>query len=251
MTSNPPEQLDRSPAPRSLSLVNAHHNAREMAGHMGPQPRRDRRPVRLRAGVRRLDRHDQLPGAQRFGAKTPQLLPAQPLRGPRTELLSSARGDRAARLLCVPLQPSSVADIRPRDACARRRLVRRGLPAALGALLPGARGACGGAGPLTRPRARGALDLAGGPGIGVPLVLPAGAVAAATWRERLLPSWIGWLSLLAALFGAASAATMLGPANNSSAIYGILLLAALLMFAWLIATSLALAARPLGQTTGP
>ena len=79
--------------------------------------------------------------------------------------------------------------------------------------------------------------LAGGPGIGVPLVLPAGAVAAATWRERLLPSWIGWLSLLAALFGAASATTMLGPANNSSAIYGILLLAALLMFAWLIATS--------------
>ena len=92
--------------------------------------------------------------------------------------------------------------------------------------------------------------LAGGPGIGVPLVLPAGAVAAATRRERVLPAWIGWLSLLAAFFGAASATTMLGPANNSSAIYGILLLAALLMFAWLIATSVALAARPRGQTTG-
>ena len=37
---------------------------------MGPQRRRDRRPVRLRAGVRRLGGHDQLPGAQRFGAKT-------------------------------------------------------------------------------------------------------------------------------------------------------------------------------------
>ena len=93
--------------------------------------------------------------------------------------------------------------------------------------------------------------LAGGPGIAVPLVLPAGAVAAATRRERLLPPWIGWLSLLAAFFGAASATTMLGPANNSSASYGILLLAALLMFAWLIATSAALAARPSGQTTGP
>jgi hypothetical protein len=86
--------------------------------------------------------------------------------------------------------------------------------------------------------------LAGGPGIGVPLALPAGAVAVATRRERLLPAWIGWLSLLAAFFGAASATMMLGPANNSSAIYGILLLAALLMFAWLIATSVALAARP-------
>jgi hypothetical protein len=93
--------------------------------------------------------------------------------------------------------------------------------------------------------------LAGGPGIAVPLALPAGAVAAATRRERLLPQWIGWLSLLAAFFGAASATTMLGPANNSSASYGILLVASLLMFAWLIATSAALAARPSAQTTGP
>jgi hypothetical protein len=93
--------------------------------------------------------------------------------------------------------------------------------------------------------------LAGGPGITVPLALPAGAVAAAIRRERLLPVWIGWLSLLAAFFGAASATTMLGPANNSSASYGILLLAALLMFAWLTATSAALAARPSGQPTGP
>jgi hypothetical protein len=93
--------------------------------------------------------------------------------------------------------------------------------------------------------------LAGGPGIAVPLVLPAGAVAVAIRRDRVLPRWIGWLSLIAALFGAASATTMLGPANNSSAIYGILLLAALFMFAWLSATSAALAARPSGQTTGP
>jgi hypothetical protein len=86
--------------------------------------------------------------------------------------------------------------------------------------------------------------LAGGPGISVPLVLPAGAVAAASRRNRLLPPWIGWLSLVAAIFGAASASTMLGPANNSSASYGVLLLAALLMFAWLSVTSAALAARP-------
>jgi hypothetical protein len=92
--------------------------------------------------------------------------------------------------------------------------------------------------------------LAGGPGIAVPLVLPAGAVAVAIRRDRLLPRWIGWLSLIAAFSGAASATTMLGPANNSSASYGILLLAALLMFAWLSATSAALAARPDGQTTG-
>src|SRR3984957_5578212 len=68
--------------------------------------------------------------------------------------------------------------------------------------------------------------LAGGPGISVPLVLPAGAVAAAIRQERLLPTWIGWLSLLATFFGAVSATTMLGPANNSSVSYGILLLAA-------------------------
>jgi hypothetical protein len=92
--------------------------------------------------------------------------------------------------------------------------------------------------------------LAGGPGIAVPLALPAGAVAAAARRERLLPAWIGWLSLLATFFGAASATTMLGPADNSSASYGILLLAALLMFTWLIATSAAFAARPGGQTAG-
>jgi hypothetical protein len=92
--------------------------------------------------------------------------------------------------------------------------------------------------------------LAGGPGIAVPLSLPASAIAAVTQRERVLPPWIGWLSVLAAFFGAASATTMLGPPNNSSASYGILLLAALLMFAWLIATSAALVARPRPQATG-
>jgi len=85
--------------------------------------------------------------------------------------------------------------------------------------------------------------LAGGPAIGVPLALTAGAFAAAIQHERTLPGWLYWLSIVAAVLGVASATTMLGPTNNSSLVYGILLLAAVLLFAWLVASSLVLVRR--------
>ena len=47
--------------------------------------------------------------------------------------------------------------------------------------------------------------LAGGPAIGVPLALTAGAFAAAIQHERTLPGWLYWLSIVAAVLGVASA----------------------------------------------
>ena len=85
--------------------------------------------------------------------------------------------------------------------------------------------------------------LAGGPAIGVPLALTAGAFAAAIRHERTLPGWLSWLSIVAAVLGVASTTTMLGPTNNSSLAYGVLLLAAVLLFAWLVASSLVLVSR--------
>lgn len=85
--------------------------------------------------------------------------------------------------------------------------------------------------------------LTGGPAIAVALVPMIGVVAAATLRERLLARWTGWLGVLTAVAGAASASTLLGAANNHSATYGILLLGAALAFAWLIVTSIALVVR--------
>ncbi len=85
--------------------------------------------------------------------------------------------------------------------------------------------------------------LAGGPGIGVPLALTAGASAAAIRHEQTLPGWLYWLSVVAVVFGVASATTMLGPTNNRSLVYGVLLLAALVLFAWLVASSVVLASR--------
>jgi hypothetical protein len=85
--------------------------------------------------------------------------------------------------------------------------------------------------------------LAGGPAIGVPLVPMVGVVAAATLRERILARWTGWLGVVTALCGAAGASTFLGPTNNRSATYAVLLLGAVLMFAWLVVTSIALVAR--------
>ncbi len=93
--------------------------------------------------------------------------------------------------------------------------------------------------------------LAGGPAIAVPLVPMICVVAAATLREQLLPRWTGWLGVLAALCGTASASTLLGPTNNHSATYGILLMSAVLMFAWLVVTSIALIARVPGERRSP
>jgi len=85
--------------------------------------------------------------------------------------------------------------------------------------------------------------LAGGPAIAVPLALMVGVVAAAALREQIVARWTGWLGVVTAVCGAASAGTLLGPANNHSATYGILLLGAVLMFAWLVVTSIALIVR--------
>ena len=85
--------------------------------------------------------------------------------------------------------------------------------------------------------------LAGGPAIGVPLALTAGAFAAAIRHERTFPEWLWWLSIVAVVLGVASATTMLGPTNNGSLVYGVLLLAALLLFSWLVASSLVLVIR--------
>jgi hypothetical protein len=83
--------------------------------------------------------------------------------------------------------------------------------------------------------------LVGGPAISVPLALPIGAGAALALRRALLPRWSGWLGAAAAVVSIASAITLLGPANNTSVVYGVLLLAALLGFVWIVAASLALA----------
>ena len=85
--------------------------------------------------------------------------------------------------------------------------------------------------------------LAGGPAIAVPLALPIGAGTAAAFRGGALPRWTGWLGVAAAAVSLLSAATLLGPMNNSSALYGVLLLAAILGFAWIFVTSLLLAMR--------
>jgi len=90
--------------------------------------------------------------------------------------------------------------------------------------------------------------LAGGPAIGVPLALTAGAFAAAIRHEPTLPRWLWWLSIVAVVLGVASATTMLGPTTNGSLVYGVLLLAALLLFAWLVASSLVLVIRRPSRT---
>ena len=85
--------------------------------------------------------------------------------------------------------------------------------------------------------------LAGGPAISVPLALLVGAAVPTALNGRLLPLWLGWLGIAAVAVSLSSALTMLGPTDNRSAIYGILLLAAVLGFAWLFSSSLVLAAR--------
>jgi hypothetical protein len=87
--------------------------------------------------------------------------------------------------------------------------------------------------------------LAGGPAIGVPLGLTAGVFADVIRRERTLPVWLWWLSTAAAVLGASTVTTLLGPTNNSSAAYGVLLLGAVALFAWLAASSIVLVRRTL------
>jgi hypothetical protein len=93
--------------------------------------------------------------------------------------------------------------------------------------------------------------LAGGPAIAVPLVPMVAIVAAAALREQILARWIGWLGVVTAVCGAACASTFLGPTNNRSAKYGVLLLGAVLMFAWLVITSIALITRTPDESLPP
>jgi hypothetical protein len=88
--------------------------------------------------------------------------------------------------------------------------------------------------------------LAGGPGISVPLAPLIGAASVAARRNALLPSWICWLGFVAAPVSLASAAVVLGPARNTSALFSLLLIAAGLGFLWLLAASVALVRTPHG-----
>ncbi len=85
--------------------------------------------------------------------------------------------------------------------------------------------------------------LAGGPAISVPLALLIGAAVPHSLSGSLFPRWIGWLGSAAVTVSVASSLTMVGPTNNHSAVYGVLLGAAVLGFAWLGLASLALALR--------
>lgn len=93
--------------------------------------------------------------------------------------------------------------------------------------------------------------LAGGPAVAVPLALTI-AVTAAARPQLALPRWICWIGVAAVVFSVLSTGIVLGPMNNSSAWYGILLLAAVLGFVWTFATSIALAIpRPRQSRTQP
>lgn len=87
--------------------------------------------------------------------------------------------------------------------------------------------------------------LAGGPALAAPLaVLEAGA--STTFAQGvLLPRWLGWLGLVAALFSLVSVAYLLASLDNGSWLYAVLLLGALLGFVWLVLTGGLLAVRAL------
>ncbi len=85
--------------------------------------------------------------------------------------------------------------------------------------------------------------LAGGPGIALPLALPIMAGSLTAFRRELLPAWIGWLGSGAVVACLISSGIMLGPMNNSSFWYGVLLIAAVLSLVWMFATSLLLTRR--------
>ncbi len=85
--------------------------------------------------------------------------------------------------------------------------------------------------------------LAGGIAITLPLALMIGSATILALQRELLPRWSGWLGATATGVSLASASMLLGPSNNRSAFYGILLIAAVLGFAWLLTTSLWLALR--------
>jgi hypothetical protein len=83
--------------------------------------------------------------------------------------------------------------------------------------------------------------LTGGPAIAVALALPIGIVSAATRGTLLLPGWTVVLGLAATVVSLLSAVSLLGPMNNSSLTYAVLLIAAVLAFAWTFSVSVVLA----------
>jgi Domain of unknown function (DUF4386) len=85
--------------------------------------------------------------------------------------------------------------------------------------------------------------LAGGPAIAVPLASLIGACSLVSVRRGALPAWIGWLGAAATVFSLASASMLLGPADNNSPLFGLLLMAAGLAFLWVLAASVAMVRR--------
>ena len=85
--------------------------------------------------------------------------------------------------------------------------------------------------------------LAGGPAIAVPLAPLIGACSLVAVRRGALPAWIGWLGAAAAAFSLASASMLLGPADNNSPLFGLVLMAAGLAFLWVLAASVAMVMR--------
>lgn len=77
--------------------------------------------------------------------------------------------------------------------------------------------------------------LAGGQAVALSFTAFGGAASLLIVRTRVLPAWLGWLGLVSAGLGLASVASLVwDPA------FTLLLLAALLSFSWLFATSIAL-----------
>jgi len=85
--------------------------------------------------------------------------------------------------------------------------------------------------------------LAGGPGIALPLALPIVAGSLTSFRRELLPAWVGWLGSAAVIACVISSGILLGPMNNSSFWYAVLLIAAVLSLVWMFGTSLLLIRR--------
>jgi hypothetical protein len=85
--------------------------------------------------------------------------------------------------------------------------------------------------------------LAGGPGVAIPLALPIMAGSLTSFRRELLPAWVGWLGSGAVIACVISTGILLGPMSNSSVLYGVLLVAAVLSLIWMFGTSLLLTRR--------
>jgi hypothetical protein len=85
--------------------------------------------------------------------------------------------------------------------------------------------------------------LAGGPAIAVPLAPLIGACSLVALRGGVIPGWVAWLGFFAAGLSLAAATMLLGPADNNSPLFGLLLVAAGLAFLWVLVTSVVLVAR--------